>query len=310
MKKILVILTILLIFACIGFVSAEDISLDEVNSTSSDNILLNDSLVENTSHTHSSVSDVVVKKNIVYAPGGNFNDLSSVFSSASSGDTIVFTGNYMNTGQSQIVLSKDINIEGNGHTVDCNHKSKFLAINGNYVININNLTAINGYSYEQGSGYGGGCIGYRTVSGFMNITNCIFLNNYGDGTWGGQGGAIEMQSQNSNANFNLYVSNCYFYNNTVRGGANSNGGSIYAAYGAHLYLYNSTFINCTSIKGNGYSSYGGAVNIWAGRSSIINNNTFINNTAQDLGGAVRLWEMWDIVYLTNNISLIIMWAIL
>ena len=57
MRKIIGIIAILLIFICIGTVNAEDISLDEVNSTNIDNISLDEVLVENTSHTHYVVSE-------------------------------------------------------------------------------------------------------------------------------------------------------------------------------------------------------------------------------------------------------------
>ena len=141
MKRILTIFfAILIIFTCINVVNAEDI-IQEEDSNDNLTLILNDSLVEDSSHIHTNVSDLIsdspVKAATINAPGGTFTQLQNIINSASSGDTISLTGDYTyNSGftANGISINKNLNFVGNGHTIDASRSSVIFSL-GNYNFN-------------------------------------------------------------------------------------------------------------------------------------------------------------------------------
>ena len=97
MKKILgVLFIIFLIFTCVGVVSAGDnIDITDINSTTLEgnvsDLSLEDSLIENTSHNHTQISNLTgpVLNAVKTAPGGTFAQLQTIMTNAAAGDIII-----------------------------------------------------------------------------------------------------------------------------------------------------------------------------------------------------------------------------
>ena len=244
MKKIIgAIFAILLIFICINCVNAEDLNLTDVNSsvndTFSSDLLVDDSLIENTSHNHAQVSNLTGPVlNAVIAPGGTFADFQSLVNSASAGSVIDVTGDYTNTNGAYIYISKSLTINGNGHIFDALNKTRVFYVVAS--LSIDNLTLMNGHAdymsntnlnprAKYGGYYPGGGI-FSTA--YLSVTNCNFLYNLG----GDSATASDIQTQN-----HLYIANCTFmsYFGTSISVIPSHGGK----YTYNAYIYDSTFQN-------------------------------------------------------------------
>ena len=130
---------------------------------------------------------------------GSFGDLQTLIDNASSGDTIVLTTNYLNSGnESAITINKPLTIIGNNHIIDANGHSGIFYINSNGDgCKIIGLTFLNGNVSQRE----GGAIACQNNN---IIADCVFSNNHTD-IWGG---AVYMDSSNT-------ISNCIFNNNSA-----------------------------------------------------------------------------------------------
>ena len=169
------------------------------------------------------------------------------------------------------------------------------------------------------SGYSGGAIASKGLSGNLSIENCLFQGNKNlvvGSVLGGQGGAIYLYNVTGNVN----ITDCYFLQNEAVkdvSGVNAqlaDGGAV-AIFdiksGATLNISNSTFSE--NVAGDD----GGAIliqtldTITSGLS--VTNCTFYKNEAQGLettfynGGAIQvygnrsgLFSTWSYVDITNN----------
>ena len=244
MKKTLVILTILLIFASMGIVSAEDISLDEVNSTSLD---LNDNISENTSHNHTSIPDMAIKKSTITASGGTFSQLQSIINSASSGDTITFTGNYVYNSATDsltgITINKNLIFEGNGHYLNGLDTARIFRVTSTTIdLTFNNLKFYNGMGQvSSGYYYGGGLYAEGVKNSYFKFNYCDFITNNAGPTGVSQtrGGGLYINSGLGNYNYVL-IDHCNFLNNTAFGTVANYGSSLYIRSYA-LDIINTTF---------------------------------------------------------------------
>ena len=194
---------------------------------------------------------------------GSFNDLKNLVDQANDGDIMNLDKDYI-LGENEkddfvngIPINKDITINGNNYTLDCNHFGRvFYVTNSLILLNVN---IINGYA----GGQDGAAI-YNI--GSIDIINCSFHSNYADK----EGGAI------STYNF-AKIENCTFDSN----GAGDRGGAIYCAYG-DVNITNSVFTN------NRAYTYGGAISILSDAETVISNSTFTGNVAEtERGGAIR-----------------------
>ena len=116
-----------------GTVSAEDVILDENNVTDNSTSILNDTLVEDSSHTHEQLSKVLtdspIKAATITASGGTLTQLQSIINGASSGDTINIVGDYTyNAGTDTAIKTtgisidfKDLTINGNNYKIGRAH---------------------------------------------------------------------------------------------------------------------------------------------------------------------------------------------
>ena len=187
--------------------------------------------------------------------GNTFTDLKSIIDAASPGDTIKLEDDYTNDGTitaDGIAISKAITIDGNGHTLNANGKSRTFVINTSGVT-IKNTIFTNGHQDNTGSAiYWSGCT--------VNVLNCTFINNAANY----DGGAIGWTSSPNSS-----VSNCTFINNTAQMG----GGAIYSSWTNNWSISNCVFINS-------YARYdGGAIITWGDNNGLICNCTFEDNSA-------------------------------
>ena len=252
MKKAGLILIFLIIFISINVVNAEDnVGLDDSLS------LDDDLLVENVSHSHDSVSNVVVVESVVSASGGTFSQLQTIIDGASSGDVISFTGDYVydsgfTTGG--ISISKQLTFEGNGHSLDGCSKARIFKLTS--AVSIRDIYFYNGY-YSDGSG-----ISLQSNVN-INIYNVTFVNNTAT-NWGG---AIKGSYGR------MYIDNCLFINNSA---ISYGGGAICIDY-TDYYVFNSSFLD------NKGSSYGAAIWNDHAASYVVNRCVFLDNLSSSGG---------------------------
>ena len=224
------------------------------------------------------------------------NDLYIVINNSKNNDKIILEkGTYK---INDITLTKNITFQGNGNPRDIiidggNKSSIFLIRSPSVHVSFNNITFINGLTYDFG-----GAISMET--GNVYVENCIFINNtaLGDTNAGG----ISNYGNKTHKGY-LYVNNSLFVNNH----ADHDGGAITTCY-ASSDIYNSVFISNSahrdggairvSVEGYGNvqdcifmynhaDEWGGAYYSWAGESNI-ERCIFLNNTAGTNGGAVMV----------------------
>ncbi|KZX13215.1 bacterial Ig-like domain protein [Methanobrevibacter oralis] len=243
-------------------------------------------------------------KNVIYiSPNGTGSGASQVdptnwnnaYSSAKSGDTIVFangTYNDIRNVKGNYLYSTIINgleLKGNGDSIiDACGRGGFFETRGN--VKLSNLKFINANTGKNDGGdhsEEGGIIN----NGYLTVENCYFASNVG---WGSEGGAIHNQKT-------CHVYNSSFFSNTAK-----KGGSIYAEEGSELYVYNSKFIKGSSKEGNSINAKKASVNIYnctfvncSAKSGIISvkkstlnvyNSKFLNSRAVDEAAAINIKE--------------------
>ena len=222
-----------------------------------------------------------------------FTDLQKAIEEATG--TLTLDCDYKNTdGYSEmgITISKDIVINGNGHTIDANKLGRIFLIK-NCTVTLANLTFING---KKNNANGGAIFidtDYADVANFT-VINCTFINNSAHGN-----GVISCGRA-----VNSTIKDCTFINNTAVG---SNAGAV-SSGGMNFKVINSVFINNTA-KYNAGAIYNWGMNFTAINSTFINNkagnggaiansgknstvvdSTFINNTASISADAIYNWD--------------------
>ena len=201
MKKIFIITALLLFILTIGIASAEENVTDEILD---------------------STVDIPLEKTL----DGSFSELNNQIKDTDSEKTLKLTKDYTNTnGKTDgIVISKEITIDGKGHTIDANRKSRIFTISSPGVT-LKNINFKNGYALDEHGGaifcksngltiinctftkntaYSGGaiyCSGNRCT-----ISGCTFKNNVAARF----GGAIDGESNNNK------ITDCRFENNKVK----------------------------------------------------------------------------------------------
>ena len=225
---------------------------------------------------------------------GTFDDLQVEINNAPIGSVLNLTRDYTGAYGSRIQFSKDLTINGQGHTLDCLNTECFAFYSNSGKITLMNLKIINGHNDENSYNYNGGAIRIDGSAQYT-IINCTFNNNWADNN----GGAIY-----NGANKLLTIINCSFNNNEAD---DDDGGAIYSK--GNVYIENSLFnsnhanicggaifccndaniTNCLfeSNKANGAKPFqceGGA--IYCKGDLTVENSTFKNNYADDYGGAI------------------------
>ena len=225
---------------------------------------------------------------------GSFDDLQSLIDQSPKGTHLFLSRDYKGAKDQQVLINKDLVIEGQGHTMDCASVCRAIySSSGNIVLR--NLNIINGHydtscADDKTNNGGAICIGGKAK---YTIENCNFTNNWADDN----GGAIY-----NGADLALDIINCVFKGNAVD---DVNGGAVYSV--GDVNVKNSTFINncaddnggaiccarvgttlkiinCAFEKNTADDLNGGAV--YSVGDVLVKNSTFINNCADDSGGAI------------------------
>ena len=304
LKHLLVVSVILTLFLGLNLVSATNITDDSALSTknicthsitSDSNIDVNDinNYVKNTV-TSTSANDSNSDENIKEENNGNTGG-------ASNGGTIAELNETINGGSSSsitldndytynastdsgftsgIIVSRDLTIDGQGHTIDLGGKIRFLqsTISGINLV-LKNINIKNGNAAY-------GCAVY-IINGSGSFINSTFTDN--NATNGGavniengRGSFINSTFTGNNAGYGgvVYITNGSgsFINSTFTGNAAYRGGAV------NIDKSNYSFANSTFTGNN--AVYGGAVNIEDSIGSFIN-STFAGNNAVN-GGAVHI----------------------
>ncbi|GHV72416.1 hypothetical protein FACS1894201_01460 [Bacteroidia bacterium] len=170
---------------------------------------------------------------------------------------------------SQLGITKNLTIEGNGVTISGNNAYRILYLgspDSGTILTVNRVRFINGSHTLYGAAIY--CSG-----GTLNLQNCIFSNNRSTNTstfYGG--GAIFFES-----NGILNIKGCTFYNNT----ASTRGGAICLSSGTPLTLTGNLFYgNTASYSGNDvYNSSGTVV---SGGYNVYGSTLYTNSTGDKL----------------------------
>ena len=285
-KHLLVVSMILTLFIGLSLVSATDVTDDNAVSTknicthsitsdNNDNIDVNDinnyvkDTFTSTSANNGSNSDEnIIKENdnngntVGASNGGTITDLKDKIDTG--GSSITLTDDYtynqdIDSGFTEgITVSRDLTIDGQGHTIDLGGKIRFITVKDGYNLVLKNLIIKNGYHMDRG--------GAVWINGNGSFVNCNFTGNNASQ----HGGAV-----------NIFQGNGIFINSTFNNNTGHNGGGA-----VDISYSNGIFINSTFIGNN--AKDGGAVCIYSdsGSSGIFINSTFIGNNATKKGGAI------------------------
>lgn len=278
----LLLLILALVFTfCVSDVAAAQAGSDNA-TVPSDNLTVSQTTSNSSSSTTGNLSNSSDSKNqtlpdpVIYnggvpvsrggqLAGYNWGTIQNAINAAQSGDTIMLEdGATFN--EYGLIISKnlDFRVFNNGHaTINGGNNGIIFTINSGVVVNMYNLTIINGY----GTYCGGGILNMGTLT----VNNCTFSGNSASD----YGGAIE------NYGGTMTVTGCTFTGNT----ADANGGAIENCYGGSLTVNNSTFIGNTAVGKTPYSDgYGGAIDNYYS-TAWVNNCIFRSNSAH-YGGAI------------------------
>jgi len=276
MKKSIFISMIVLLLIAMSAVCASD-DLD-CNITESNDIEINSEDILSASHART------------------FSDLQGQIKKAKPGSTITLTDDYeYREGVDRLYgvviynTTKDITIDGNGHTLNGKNTTRILFVfEGSTNITVKNLNFINGY---EGNGAGTVC----WKGEFGTITNCNFTSNSADKSggavlWAGANGTIsnnkfERCTSNQQSGGALYcneksmqttITNNLFIHNVAK---TCGGGMV--SCGANTIISNNIF------QENGAGESGAAIYTY-GINSKITDNQFIKNQANGSAGAIYI----------------------
>lgn len=249
-KKIFLMFLVLLFF-----------SISAVNAETDDNISISTSIGIDTANIDNTqqIDNMI---NIADKNEGTFTDLNDLIKN-SAGD-IKLNRNYTydnkidNAYINGIKINKDLVIDGNGFTINCNKLARIFNMEKT-TLTLKNINIING----KGS-YGGAI--YQKY-GDLIVINSTFNHNTAE-----YGGAIFHEYGK------LTVINSTFNYNTATG--YGSGGAIFSQLDDELLINSSKFTNNDA-------AYGGASSINGNTFAKIINSIFTNNNARDEGGAIE-----------------------
>ena len=218
-------------------------------------------------------------------------------------DIYVLEGTYK---ENSIPIETSVNIRGIGNVIiDAEQTDRIFKIDGEYEVELSNLTLINGVAPTDGVTWdihettyyaGGGAISIITayvkmnymtfIDNFANefggainveainceIKNSKFISNYA----GVFGGAIDFEDNNAT------IENCTFLNNEA-----GNGGAV-GCIASACTIVNSYFENNTAENGAAVFIENGDLTGDDSNSHLIQNSKFVKNYATQQGGAIEV----------------------
>jgi len=239
--------------------------------------------------------------------------LQNAISSTSPGGTVTFSCSGTITITSQLVIDKDLTLDGSGQTVslDGQNSTRIMTTTAGINLTINSLTLTKGKTtgntfgagiYKTGgtltisnttfsnntiSDYGGGA-GIYNSGGTLNVNNSTFSDNYafyqGGGIFNTSNGIVTVANSHFSTNYGGYGGGIFnitagstlnISTTTFSDNSGKTGGGI-AHYGSLMTVTNSTF--------SGNSADGGGGIVTSGITTNITNSTFFGNSAADGGG--------------------------
>ena len=208
-------------------------------------------------------------------------------------DTLTLDSNYKMTANEEnsfkngISIFKNINIDGNGFTIDANNLKMIFKIGNRFSVSlsitISNCNLVNCAFYNYGS------------DSSLTVNNCNFINSLDYAIYNaGSDSSLSISNCNlvnskiSNSDSSLTVNNCNFINGSIESSDSSlivrncnfvNSRIYNGCYDSSLIVRNCSFINNTAYNG-GCAIYN------SGSGLTVNNCSFINNTANNGAGAI------------------------
>lgn len=273
------IICILFSVSCVAAGDVDDVAMASENENQITEEASNDEMVASSQN-----EDVLGAKD-----DGTFTALQNKINNAAEGSSITLENDYKyNSGfdTNGIKISKNLTINGNGHTINGLSKSRIFdmgykypgnVVNEYYTVVLNNIKFINGKASGSGGAICIDSVSYyiqtdgRTAKQYdVKINNCVFTNNYATI----EGGAIN-DDDSQYANNKLTISNSVFTSNK----ADDCGGAI-STYGWRPIITNSKFYY------NSAGQSGGA--IYAKYGLSVSNSQFKSNVASFKGAALYL----------------------
>ena len=125
---------------------------------------------------------------ILQEPSGTFSDLDTEIQNNPENQNLTLGKDFTYSGTGDVIqISKDIVIDGDGHTIDADGKVSIFDIKNNSHVVLKNIIFTNGY------GVNGSAVDVHPGS-YVEIINCSFINNNASN----YGGAIYIQADSSN----------------------------------------------------------------------------------------------------------------
>ena len=209
-------------------------------------------------------------------------------------DTLTLDSNYKMTANEEnsfkngISIFKNINIDGNGFTIDANNLKMIFKIGNRFSVSlsitISNCNLVNCAFYNYGS------------DSSLTVNNCNFINSLDYAIYNaGSDSSLSISNCNlvnskiSNSDSSLTVNNCNFINGSIESSDSSlivrncnfvNSRIYNGGYDSSLIVRNCSFINNTATNDWGSAIYN------SGSGLTVNNCSFINNTANNGAGAI------------------------
>ena len=182
-------------------------------------------------------------------------------------------------------------VDGNGATLDGSNQCRILKI-GNSNVQLKNINFINGYYYggnKNANTFWGGSAVYFS-DGVKNITfiNCNFTNMRTLNNNNNYGGAIRFKDSSD-----ITFTNCNFESCTTR---DMGAAILFAGTMKDVTIYNCKFTNMKSSSGNGGSLYFGD----SPSNILISNCVFINSSSYIHGGSIDFESLHN----PHNITII------
>ncbi len=201
---------------------------------------------------------------ILQEPSGTFSDLDADIQSNPENQNLTLGKDFTYSGTGNVIeISKDIVIDGDGHTIDADGKVSIFDIKNNSHVVLKNIIFTNGY------GVNGSAVDVHQGS-YVEIINCSFINNNASN----YGGAIYIQADSSNK-ISKITSSIFIDNHAL------NGGAVYV-HSDKATIEGSTF------TGNKADNDGAGVYV-AGNNCNLANSNFTGSIAGDDGSAIY-WE--------------------
>ena len=201
---------------------------------------------------------------ILQEPSGTFSDLDAEIQNNPENQNLTLKNDFTYSGTGNVIgISKDIFIDGDGHTINADGKVSIFDITNNSHVILKNIIFANGY------GVNGSAVNVHQGS-YVEIINCSFINNNASNC----GGAVYIQAGGSDR-ISKITSSIFNNNNAL------NGGAVYL-------LSNKTTIESSTFTGNNASNDGAGVYVTADNCNLANSN-FTGNIARDDGSAIY-WQ--------------------